>query len=257
MRTSRRVQCTLERYNSRRGSASARNREGRSPSFLVSRVPGLHDAPDRGGSPRSSGPARSWTAAAAPVRTWSWLDRFGRAFGFDLSSVGLRSGREAGRPRLARATVTAAPFPDRRRSISSTSFDVLYSLEEPDERAAVAEMFRLTRPGGFALINVAAMDVLRGDHSVLSERCGGTAARICSAWSAGAGFTIVRLTYTNVALFLPLRRTADGAAVARARSREHRARSRSRPRRSTRCSRHCCCSKAAGSSTSTARSAAR
>ena len=50
-----------------------------------------------------------------------------------------------------------------------TSFDVLYSLEQPDEQAAVAEMFRLTRPGGHVLINVAAMDVLRGDHSVLSH----------------------------------------------------------------------------------------
>ena len=30
-------------------------------------------------------------------------------------------------------------------------------------------MYRLLRPGGYALVNVAAMEVLRGDHSVLSR----------------------------------------------------------------------------------------
>jgi SAM-dependent methyltransferase len=39
-----------------------------------------------------------------------WLDRFGRSFGFDWSSVGLGLGRAAGRSRLARATVTRSLF---------------------------------------------------------------------------------------------------------------------------------------------------
>ena len=30
-------------------------------------------------------------------------------------------------------------------------------------------MYRLLKPGGYALVNVAAMEVLRGDHSVLSR----------------------------------------------------------------------------------------
>src|SRR5439155_24858682 len=93
------------------------------------------------------------------------LSRSGLAFGFDLSAVGLRIGREAGRSRLARASVTAAPFPSAAFDLL-TSFDVLYSLEEPDEHAAVAEMFRMARPGGYVLINVAAMKMLSGDHSV-------------------------------------------------------------------------------------------
>ena len=132
-----------------------------------------------------------------------WLDQYGRSFGFDRSSVGLDLGRRAGRSRLVRATVTAAPFATGSFDLV-TSFDVLYSLEEPDERAAVAEMFRLTRPGGFALINVAAMDVLRGDHSVLSEEVRRYSRSDLKRLVAGAGFTIVRLTYTNIALFLPL-----------------------------------------------------
>jgi SAM-dependent methyltransferase len=131
------------------------------------------------------------------------LGQFGRSFGFDLSSAGLGLGREAGRTRLARATVTAAPFPGGAFDLV-TSFDVLYSLEEPDERAAVAEMFRLTRPGGFALINVAAMRILHGDHSVLSREVRRYHRSDLRRLVVDAGFTVVRLTYTNFALFLPL-----------------------------------------------------
>src|SRR5712671_6102900 len=62
------------------------------------------------------------------------LGRFGRAYGFDLSEVGLRLARDAGRTSIARATVTAAPFPSGRFDLA-TSFDVLYSLDEHDEPA--------------------------------------------------------------------------------------------------------------------------
>jgi SAM-dependent methyltransferase len=131
------------------------------------------------------------------------LARFGRAYGFDLSAVGLRLGREAGRTRLARATVTAAPFPSAAFDLVS-SFDVLYSLEDGDERAAISEMYRLLRPGGYALVNVAAMEVLRGDHSVLSrERRRYSRADLRRRLEA-AGFTVERITYTNATLFLPM-----------------------------------------------------
>ena len=72
------------------------------------------------------------------------LGRFGRAYGFDLSEIGPRIGREAGRRRLARATAAAVPFLADSFDVV-TSFDVLYSLEERDERAAVAEMYRVTQ----------------------------------------------------------------------------------------------------------------
>jgi SAM-dependent methyltransferase len=131
------------------------------------------------------------------------LDRFGRAYGFDLSDVGLRIGRDAGRTRLARASVTAAPFPDGAFDVV-TSFDVIYSLEDRDERAALAEMARLLKPGGFAVINVAAMEALRGDHSVLSHEVRRYSRRDLQARLAAAGFTVVRMTYTNVTLFAPM-----------------------------------------------------
>lgn len=131
------------------------------------------------------------------------LARFGRAYGFDLSAVGLRLGRDAGRTRLACATVTAAPFPSAAFDLVS-SFDVLYSLADADERAAILEMYRLLRPGGYALVNVAAMEVLRGDHSVLSREVRRYSRADLRRRLEAAGFVVERITYTNATLFLPM-----------------------------------------------------
>ena len=131
------------------------------------------------------------------------LSRYGVPYGFDRSAVGLYFGRESGRNRLVRASVTAVPFPSEWFDLV-TSFDVLYALEEPDERAALAEIYRLTRPGGFVLINVAAMDILRGDHSVLSHEVRRYNRRRLRWLVTDAGFEIVRLTHTNCSLFLPM-----------------------------------------------------
>jgi SAM-dependent methyltransferase len=131
------------------------------------------------------------------------LGGFGRAYGFDLSEAGLRIGHEAGRTRLARASVTAVPFPTAAFDLV-TSFDVLYSLQTPDEQAAVKEMYRLIRPGGYALVNVAALEMLRGDHSVLSREVRRYSRGSLRALLGSAGFTVERMTYTNAALFLPM-----------------------------------------------------
>ena len=132
-----------------------------------------------------------------------FLGRFGATYGFDLSEAGLYIGRQSGRNRLARGSVVAAPFPSGAFDLV-TSFDVLYSLEEPDERVALREMYRMTRPGGYALINVAAMDILRGDHSVLSHEVRRYSRDSLNAAVTAAGFDVVRLTHTNQTLFLPM-----------------------------------------------------
>jgi SAM-dependent methyltransferase len=133
----------------------------------------------------------------------SLLNRFGRAYGFDVSAVGLRLGRQSGRALTARASVAAAPFPSASFDIV-TSFDVLYALDDRTEREAIAEMFRLLKPGGCAVVNVAAMESLRGDHSVLSHEVRRYSKADLRARLEAAGFSIVRITYTNFALFVPM-----------------------------------------------------
>lgn len=131
------------------------------------------------------------------------LARFGTSYGFDISEVGLYIAREYGRKRVVRASVTAAPFPGGAFDLV-TSFDVIYSLGDDDEQRAVAEMYRLTRPGGFMLINVAAMEILRGDHSVLSHEIRRYNRTSLRRLVSRAGFEVVRLTHTNQSLFLPM-----------------------------------------------------
>jgi SAM-dependent methyltransferase len=131
------------------------------------------------------------------------LNRFGRACGFDLTASGLEIGMELGRTRLVRGNVASAPFPGSRFDIV-TSFDVLYSLENGVEYAAVTEMYRLLKPGGYALVNVAAMEMLRGNHSVLSHEVRRYSRASLSTLLTRAGFAIERITYTNASLFLPM-----------------------------------------------------
>lgn len=130
----------------------------------------------------------------------SMLGEFGQPFGFDLSAVGPRFARGYGQTRLAQASVTQIPYPDRSFDIV-TSFDVLYTLEEDDERLALAEMFRVLRPGGTLIINVAALGMLRGTHSVLSNEVRRSSRRRLRHVLERAGFTVDRLTYTNFFVF--------------------------------------------------------
>ena len=118
--------------------------------FIIPLIQQAVDAPP--GAVCSNQPARILDCGCGTGANVELLSRFGQAFGFDLSSVGLQIGREAGRARLARATATAAPFPSGAFDLV-TSFDVLYSLETPDERASTlwfltgsAELPRGSRP---------------------------------------------------------------------------------------------------------------
>lgn len=160
-------------------------------------------APLVGRALAGAGRARILDCGCGTGANLTLLQRFGNAYGLDISPVGLEIGRSLGRRHLVRASVTAAPFASETFDLVS-SFDVVYALDSEGERLALAEMFRLTRPGGHIVINVAAMNVLRGDHSVLShERRRYNRAALARA-VVGSGFTIERLTYTNAALFLPL-----------------------------------------------------
>ena len=130
----------------------------------------------------------------------TFLRQYGTPFGLELHWRGLQFGRDHGIARLTQGSVTALPF-----AASSVdvvlSFDVLYCLHPPAEQAAIAEMYRILRPGGALIVNVAAMAILRGDHSIL---CGEvhrhTRGELRSSLKR-AGFRVARITHTNAILF--------------------------------------------------------
>jgi ubiquinone/menaquinone biosynthesis C-methylase UbiE len=130
------------------------------------------------------------------------LRKYGHAVGIDLTFSGLQYATSRGDRAVAQASATHLPFPSTTFDIV-TSFDVVYALPDEAEKAAVAEMFRVLRPGGHLVLNVAALESLRGNHSVLGgEVRRYTTGRLRWALERG-GFEIRRLTYTN-ATILPL-----------------------------------------------------
>jgi SAM-dependent methyltransferase len=140
-------------------------------------------------------------AGCGTGRNLLMLDPFGRPCGIDLNALGLSFAARKGRRTVARATVTDLPFPDQTFDLV-TSFDVLYALDDGQEVAAFAEMARVLRPGGAVVINVAAMDIVRGGHSAAlgAERRRYTLDSMRRSL-ARAGMRPLRLTYTNASLF--------------------------------------------------------
>jgi len=128
------------------------------------------------------------------------LQQYGTPFGLELFSRGIRFAHERGLPRLIQGSVTNLPFGDASFDVV-LSFDVLYCLEASAEHSALQEMFRVLRSGGFVVINVAALEILKGDHSALGGEVRRYTKRDLSGKLERTGFDVKRLTYTNAALF--------------------------------------------------------
>jgi SAM-dependent methyltransferase len=130
------------------------------------------------------------------------LRRYGRAYGIDLTWAGLQYARARGERKVARATVGALPIPDGRFDLV-TSFDVLYGLPDEVERASIAEMIRVLKPGGWAIVNVAALPSLHGNHSVLGGELRRYRRPELRRKLETAGFRVTRSSYTNLSI-LPM-----------------------------------------------------
>ena len=147
------------------------------------------------------------------------LGDYGRAVGFDLTATGVRFARSHGH-RVAQASIAAIPFRSGTFDVA-TSFDVFQCLPDDVEAAAIAEMARVLKPGGWLLLHVAALEILHGKHSVLSEEVRRyTPARLRAIVERG-GFAVDRLTFDHMTLLpmmLPVRiwhrLTADGPVQA-------------------------------------------
>jgi len=130
------------------------------------------------------------------------LRRFGRAIGIDITFSGLHYASSRGDRQVAQASAASLPFAGETFDLV-TSFDVIYSLPDDLERAAMTEMFRVLEPGGHLVLNAAALEALRGNHSVLSSEVRRYSKASLTTVLERAGFRILWMSYTN-ATILPL-----------------------------------------------------
>ena len=155
------------------------------------------------------GPRRLLDAGCGTGFNLLALSRLGRATGVDLAPEAIAYCRERG-VRTARASLLALPFPDAAFD-AVTSFDVIYHAWVTDDRAAVAEMARVLRPGGVLLVRVPALRALWGAHDVEVQSRHRYTRRELRTLLGACGLRVERATYCNSFLF-PLflaRRTLD------------------------------------------------
>jgi SAM-dependent methyltransferase len=130
------------------------------------------------------------------------LEEAHRATGIDLSPLALAVARGKARSPLARATIMALPFRDESFDLI-LSADVIYHADVADDVAALREMRRVLKRGGFLIVNVPAFEGLRSAH----DRAVHTARRYDRAMLRdrliAAGFVPRRVIYWN-ALLLPI-----------------------------------------------------
>jgi SAM-dependent methyltransferase len=132
-------------------------------------------------------------------RNLDWLSDYGTAVGVERSPAGLAVALAHRRP-VVRGSVAALPIASGSIDLA-TSFDVLYCLPDEVEPVALGEMVRVLRPGGLALFNVAALDILHGSHSALTmELRRYTRARLRARLEA-AGLRVERMSFTNCSTF--------------------------------------------------------
>ena len=130
------------------------------------------------------------------------LRKYGRAYGIDLTWAGLQYAGSRGDRLVAQASADRLPFGDASFGLV-TSFDVLYALPDQVERDAIREIHRVLKPGGSLIVNVAAIEALRGNHSVLSGEVRRYSKAGLRSRLEAAGFRVTHATYTNFTI-LPM-----------------------------------------------------
>ena len=123
--------------------------------------------------------------------------------GIDRSELALLFCRKRGLPRLLHASAGALPVGSEIADLL-LCLDVLYHREVLDDRAVLAECFRVLRPGGTVVITDSALEWLRGPHDEAVHARKRYRLKELSDLVVGSGLRIVRRSYVVTLLFLPM-----------------------------------------------------
>ena len=120
--------------------------------------------------------------------------------GIDVSETALRFCLQGQHEVLARASVSELPFAESTFDLV-TSFDVLQHVPDQKDAQALAEFYRVLRPGGIAFIRVAAYQWMRSGHDDAIAVQRRYDLDELTAHFRRAGFIIRKASYANTLLF--------------------------------------------------------
>jgi SAM-dependent methyltransferase len=144
--------------------------------------------------------ARLLDAGCGSGRTLDVLARFGRVTGVDISPIAVRAARARGHD-VREADILDMPLPDGRFDVV-TCLDVLEHIR--DDRRALAELLRVTRPGGAIVLTVPAYPSLWSSHDVANEHLRRYRRTTLRLLAADAECDFVRDTHFNALLLPPI-----------------------------------------------------
>jgi SAM-dependent methyltransferase len=146
--------------------------------------------------------ARVLDAGCGTGGNLAMLGELGEVTGLDWSDLALELAAARGSAWLVRGSVAELPFAPASFDLA-TSFEVLYHRAVPDDVAALRELARVLRPGGWLLLRLPAYEWLRGAHDEQVHTARRYTIEGLRAKLETAGLRPRRLTHLN-GLLLPL-----------------------------------------------------
>jgi SAM-dependent methyltransferase len=139
-------------------------------------------------------------AGCGSGRTLDDLAARGSVAGVDTSAMAVEAARRRGHANVRIAPVEKLPFDDR-------AFDLVTCLDviehTPDDRATLAELLRVTAPGGVLVATVPAYQSLFSAHDVINGHYRRYRAATLRAAATDAGWSAVAYTHFNAVLLAP------------------------------------------------------
>lgn len=128
------------------------------------------------------------------------LERYGSVSGVDSSSLAIEAARARGHRQVERATLEQLPFP-------SGNFDLVTCLDViehvPDDARGLAELWRVTAPGGYLLLTVPAYQSLWSAHDEANHHFRRYRLGTLRPLVLAGGWEIKRTSYFNSILLAP------------------------------------------------------
>jgi SAM-dependent methyltransferase len=142
-------------------------------------------------------PARILDAGCGTGMNLGLLQPYGEVTGLDISPLALDGCRRRGFNRVVLGNVEELPF-------GQDAFDLVTALDLLEHVAApkaLAEIYRVLKPGGYAVINVPAYQFLWSGHDrALGHRQRYVAIKM-KRLLKGQGFRVLKISYWNTFLF--------------------------------------------------------